>query len=130
MQVLGVDPVDRGERAAEHVVDARVLVRALHRDHVGGLLDDADQAVIAARVLADAAARLVGQVEADLAEADLLLHLADRLGQRDGVLGGGAEDVEGEPLGGAGADPGELRELGHEPLDGRGVAAHDRLQAR
>jgi hypothetical protein len=38
--------------------------------------------------------------------------------------------VKGEPLGCAGADPRELRELGHEPLDGRGVAAHDRLQAR
>ena len=71
-QVLGIDAVDRRERAAEHVVDAVVLVRALDRDHVGGLLDDADQRLVAALVLADAAARALGEVEADLAQADPL----------------------------------------------------------
>src|SRR5271163_5004970 len=80
--------------------------------------------MIAARVLADATAYLVGQVEAHLTEGDLLLHLANRLREPDGVLGGGAQNVEGEPLGGARADPGELRQLGHEPLDRRSVAAH------
>ena len=69
LQVLGVDAVDRRQRSSEHVVDAVVLVRALHRDHVAGLLDDADQAVVAARVGADPAAGFVGQVEAHLAEA-------------------------------------------------------------
>ena len=43
LQVLGLDAVDRRQRAAEHVVAAAVLVRALDRDHVAGLLDDADQ---------------------------------------------------------------------------------------
>ena len=64
--------------------------------------------MIAARILADATARLIRQVEADLAESDLLLHLANRLRESHGVLGGGTEDVEREPLGGAPADPGEL----------------------
>src|SRR6202035_448810 len=90
LQVLRIDAVDRREGPAEHVVDAVVLVRALHRDHVAGLLHDADQPVVAPRVLADAAARLVGEVEADLAQPDLLLDLPDRLGQRRGVLARGA----------------------------------------
>ena len=49
LQVLGVDAVDRRQRAAEHVVAAAVLVRALDRDDVAGLLDDADEAAVAAR---------------------------------------------------------------------------------
>ena len=43
LQVVGIDPVDRRQRAAEHVVAARELVRALDRDDVAGLLDDADE---------------------------------------------------------------------------------------
>src|SRR5262249_7296790 len=109
--------------AAEHVVGAVVLVRALHRDHVAGLLDDTDERLVAARILADAAALLVGQVEADLAEPDPLLDLADGVRQRLGVLTGGAQDVEGEPLRRAAADAGELGELRDEALDGRRVGA-------
>ena len=92
LEVVGIDAVDRRQRAAEHVVAAAVLVRALDRDHVAGLLDDADQPGVAALVLADAAARAVGQVEADLAQPDPLLDLADRLGQRAGVLVGRAQE--------------------------------------
>src|SRR5262249_23213721 len=108
----------------EHVVDAVVLVRALHRDHVAGLLHDADQPMIAARVLADPAARLVGEVEAHLAQTDPFLDLADRICERTGVFVGGAKDVEGEPLRGAVAHPGQLRELGDEALDGGREPAH------
>ena len=43
-QVLGLDAVERRERAAEHVVEAAELVRALERDEVDRLLDDADRA--------------------------------------------------------------------------------------
>ena len=104
LQVLGVDAVDRRQRAAEHVVAPAVLVRALDRDDVARLLDDADEPRVAALVLADPAARPVGEVEADLAEADPLLDLADRVGERVGVLGVDAQDVEREPLRGALAD--------------------------
>jgi hypothetical protein len=62
-------------------------VRALDGDHVAGLLDDADQRGVAALVLADRAERALGQVEADLAEADPLLDVADRLRERVRVLG-------------------------------------------
>ena len=86
LQVLRVDAVDRRERPAEHVVEAPVLVGALDRDHVGGLLDDADQGRVAAGVVADLAPRPLREVEADLAEADLLAHLADRVGEADRVV--------------------------------------------
>ena len=46
-QVLGVDAVDRRERAAEHVVEPAVFVGALDRDHVAGLLDHADRRPVA-----------------------------------------------------------------------------------
>ena len=113
--------VDRRERPAEHVVEPAVLVGALDRDHVGGLLDDADQRAVAPRVLADLAARALGEVEADLAEADLLLHLADRVGERRRVGVLGAQDVKGEPLRGPLADPRELRQLGDQAVDRLGV---------
>ena len=69
VQVLGVDAVDRRQRAAQHVVAAVELVGALDRDHVARLLDHADHGRLAALVLADAAGRLGGEVEADLALA-------------------------------------------------------------
>ena len=85
---------------------------------------------VAALVLADAAARLVGEVEAHLAQADALLDLADGVGQRVGVLGVAAQDVEGQALGGALADAGQLAELGDEPLDGRRIQALEARQAQ
>src|SRR5206468_1250488 len=65
-----------------------------------------------------------GQVEAHLAQADALLDLADRVGERVGVVGALAQDVEGEALGGALADARQLAQLADEPLDRRGVTAH------
>jgi hypothetical protein len=103
------------------VVAAAVLVRALDRDDVARLLDDADQAGVAALVGADAAARALGEVEADLAQPDLLLDLADGVSQRAGLLRIGAQDVERQPLGGARADARQLAELGDQALDGRRV---------
>src|SRR3954447_7526940 len=130
LQVLGVDAVDRRQRAAEDVVAPAVLVGALDGDDIAGLLDDADEARVAALVLADAAARLVGQVEAHLAQADALLDLADRVGQRVGVLGVAAQDVEGQALSGALADAGQLAQLGDEALDGRRIQALEARQAQ
>src|SRR5215210_3341152 len=77
LEVARLDAVDRRERAAQHVVAPAVLVGALDRDHVARLLDDADQRRVAARVGADGAAGALGEVEADLAERDLLLDVAD-----------------------------------------------------
>ena len=98
---------------------------------VARLLDDADGRLVAARVAADGAERLVGlgQVEADLAVADLLLGGADRLGQLEGLLGGALEEVMGQPLGGLGPDAGQPPEGGDQPIDGRRVSGARHRQA-
>ena len=110
-QVLGLDAVERRERAAEDVVEAAVLVRPLERDHVDGLLDDADDGAVAARVEADRAELLLGQVAALAAEADALLDLLDRVRERDGLVLLRREDVESESLRRPRADPGQPRQL-------------------
>src|SRR5205085_7327473 len=83
--------------------------------------DDADQRGVTALVLADPAPRAVGEVEAHLAQADPLLDVANRLGQRAGLLVGRAQEVKREPLRRAISDPGQLSQLGDQPLDRRGV---------
>ena len=85
-QVLGLDAVERRERAAEHVVEAAELRRPLERDDVDRLLDDADRGAVAPRVEADCAQLLLGEVAALAAETDALLHLFDRPGERKGLL--------------------------------------------
>src|SRR5829696_1886417 len=85
LEVVRLDAVDRRQRAAEHVVAAAELVRALDRDDVARVLDDADERAVPARVGADLAARALGQVEADFAETDAFLDLADRVGERERV---------------------------------------------
>ena len=43
-EVLGGDVVERGQFAAEHVVEAVEGAAAFEAEHVGGLFDDADEA--------------------------------------------------------------------------------------
>jgi hypothetical protein len=95
------------------------LARSLDRDHVARLLHDADRARLAALVLADAAGRLGGEVEADLALSDRLLDLADGIGKPERLLLGRAQDVKGETLRGALPDAGQAGELGDQAVDGR-----------
>jgi hypothetical protein len=49
--------------------------------------------------------------------ADGLLDLTDRVGERQRLLVGDAQDVEREPLRGALPDAGQARELGDEAVD-------------
>ena len=118
-QVGGLDAVDRRERAAEHVVQPAVLGGPLHRDQVGGLLDHADQRVVAADVEADRAHLVLGQVAALAAEADALLDLHDRGRERECLLLGRAQQVEGQPLRGALADARQAGQLRDEVLNRR-----------
>src|SRR6478609_4501354 len=74
--VLEVDAVDRRQRATQHVVDAAVLMGALDRNHVARVLDHADHGAVAPGIRADRAERPLREVEALLADPDLLLHLA------------------------------------------------------
>src|ERR1700759_1058517 len=128
LQVLGVHPVDRRQRTAQHVVAAGELVGAFDGDDVGGLLDHADELRVAALVGADAAARAVGEVEPDLAQTDPLLDLANGVGQGEGLPVGGAPDVEGGPRLGPAADARKLGQLGDEPLNRGCVQGDGRLE--
>ena len=91
--------------------------RALNGDQVERLFDHAEEAEVAGGVAADAAALLVGDVTADGAGSGVRPHGADRPGQGERLGLGGAQQVEGESLGGAGADPWESGEGLNEALD-------------
>ena len=89
-QVVRADAVDRTDRAAEHVVAPAELAGALDRDDVLGLLDDADDVGVAARVAADAALLGLGDVAADRAEPDLVLDPVQRAASRSTSAGSAA----------------------------------------
>ncbi len=113
----GLDAVERRKRAAEHVVDAAILMRAFDRQKVGRLLDHADDRPVAPRVGADLTELLLGQVPALAAKADALLHLADRICKGERLLRWDAEDVEGEPLRRPRSHPREAGELRDQVVD-------------
>ena len=94
-----------------------------------GLLDDADDRAVAARVRADRAELLLGQVPALAAEADALLDLVDRARERERFLVRHTEEVEREPLSRARPTPGS-GELRDEVLDAQGCSTHGRLAVR
>src|SRR5256885_10307618 len=104
--MLGLDAVERRERAAEDVVEPAILVRPLDGDQVDRLLDDADDRPVATRVLADRAELVLGQVPALVTEADALLHLLYRRGERERFVFRRPEEVERQPVRRAGADAG------------------------
>ena len=104
LEPVGADPVDRRDRAVEHVVEALELAGPLEGEDVERLLDDAQPACVAGRVAADRAERLVADVEAALAEHDLVADGDERRGQRPRLGVGGAQQVVGQPLGGLRAD--------------------------
>jgi hypothetical protein len=101
------------------MVEAAELPRAFDGHDVRRLLHDAHHVGIASRVGADGADLALRQVEAALAEADLVLHVLDGRRERQDVVGPESEDVEREPLGRARAYPRQLGELCDQPFDGR-----------
>src|SRR6185295_19534555 len=111
--------------------DASILVRTLDRQKVDGLLHHADDRVVAASVLADDTELGLREVAALAAEADLVLHLANRVGERGGFLVRDAQDVEGQALCRAGPHAREARELADQVVDERAEHARELcLQAR
>src|SRR5665648_249080 len=116
-EVVRADAGDRVDGPAEHVVPAAELPRALDRDDVLRLLDHADGGQRAPRVPADPAVLLLGDVAADAAELDARLHVEEHLGQPLDVLGVFREQVEGDPLGALGTDPGQSPKLVDQVLD-------------
>ena len=104
LEPLGADAVDRADRAVEHVVAAAELAGALDGEHVQRLLDDAQPAVVAARVAADRAQRRVADVEAAVAEHDLVADGDQRPRERARLRVGRAQQVVRQALGRLGAD--------------------------
>src|SRR5439155_22569387 len=98
---------------------APALRGRLDRKGIGGLLDDADHALVAAGVRADRAHFVLRPVAALAAEADALLHHLDRLRELERLLLLRAQEGEREALRGARADAGQARQLRDEILDGR-----------
>ena len=119
-QMLGLDAVDRRERAAEHVVQAPELVRPLEREQVGRLLDDADERAVAARVAADRRSAPPRSGSRTRGRSGLVLDVADRVGERERLLLRDAQQMEGEAVRRARADSRQARQLRDEVLDGRG----------
>ena len=106
----------------EDVVEAGEGAGFFDGGDVGWLFDDADEGAGADGGGTEAAGVDVGDVIAEGAEAEVGFELRDGVGEGFGVFCGGAEDVEGEALGGAGADAGELAELLDEGGHGLGEA--------
>ena len=89
-----------------------------------GLLDDADQAVVARGVGADVTRVLLGQIEADRAVVDPRLDVPHCVGELERHLRPLLEQVERDALGRPHPDAREARELVHEVLDRLGVGGH------
>src|SRR5262249_52553059 len=106
------------------VVASVELARALEGHEVVGLFHDAENAAVTARVGADAAGILLGDVEANAAVDDLGLELRQRLGEALDFVARALEQEEGQPLGGLGPDAGEPLQRFDEPGDRLGVISH------
>ena len=90
----------------------------LHDDHVLGALHHADRRGVAARIAADRALLVGGDVETALAEARQLAQVDDGLGETPGVGFVHVEKVEGEALRGLRSHPGKTRQLIYDSLYG------------
>ena len=112
--MLRLDAVEWREGAAEDVVEPAELARPLDRDEVDRLLDDADEGVVTARIAADRAHLVLGEVSAFLAEADPLLHVLDRRREREGLVLRPLQQVEGEAMSGTRSHTGQARKLRDE----------------
>ena len=112
------------------MVDAVERARLFEGDQVARLFDDADGRLVAAGIAADRADRLVGlgQVEADLAMADLVLGVrmasASSRASRRGSSAG-----DGRAARRMGADAGQASQGRYQPIDGRRVAGAGHLSA-
>ncbi|CAI7674331.1 unnamed protein product, partial [Penicillium discolor] len=116
-EVVRTDARDGADRAAEHVVQAAELPRALDRRDVLRVLDHTDQCLVAAGVATDRAAFLLRDVAADLAEADPDADLGQQLGETGDVERRRLQDVERDALRRLRADAGKAAELVDQLLD-------------
>ena len=100
VQIVGAHMVHGGQHAVEHVVAAAVLAAALDGDDVTGIGYHADGGVVPFGVGTDGAQPAGGEVLAGGTKGDAALGVGDGIGEGLGLLGGQAQDVEGQTLGG------------------------------
>ena len=127
-EVLGCDVVERGELPPEHVVEAGEGTGALKAEDIGGLLDDADEACIPLRAVAEGAVVALLDVEAALgAGVDAVVEVFQRVHERLDAAAA-LQEPEHEALGAAGAEAGEGLDLRDHALQGRRVVegGHER----
>ena len=84
--------------SAKHVIPAAELAGALHRDDILGLFHDADDRLVPARIAADAALHVLGNVEAGLTELHRVLDQLQSCGEPEYVVRLGGQDVKSKPL--------------------------------
>ena len=77
----------------QDMIHAVLVIHALHRRHIGRLLNDADGRAVAFLRSTDGAGIAVREVEADGAKSDPLLRLDDRRGEPPRPLHVHIEDV-------------------------------------
>ena len=124
VELLRAASLEWGEGTAKDVVHAVVGAGLLDGKDIVGLFDDADGAFVAGGAGAIEARVGIGDVVAGRAGADLLLGVANGVGEAESVFGSGAEDVEGEALGGFLADAGEVLQFVDQTFNRSGKIRH------
>ncbi len=102
------------------MIQSAIHARLLQRDHVAGLLDDAQLILAAALILADFTELRLREIVAVPAIADVLLDRANGVGQLQRLARLHTQNVIRDPLGGLLADSRQASELVHKTSDGLG----------
>src|SRR5665811_1526102 len=116
-QLVRADARNRRNCAAQHVVAAAELTRPLDCDDIFGLLDDAEDRVIAPRILADTAFDVFGDIAAYRTEMNLRLDVGQHRRKTPYILRIGIEKKERDALRALGADAGKAPEFIDQILD-------------
>lgn len=98
-QVFGSNISQGIERPTKHVIPPAVFTGAFDDLDVFGFFNHANNARVAPRIGAEAADFFAGDVAADAAEGDAVLHGPEGVDKPVDVGGFGGEEVEGDPLG-------------------------------
>ena len=115
--LLAVGPLGRIPGSQQYVVDAAEDLRALHRVDILGLLDDANDRVVALAIPTNRARIALRHVVAKGAAHRLRARLEDPARERASPIIGRTQYMEREALGGPPPDAREARQLLDQPLE-------------
>src|SRR5574337_624786 len=123
-ELVWTTPLQRRQRPPQYVVPSLEAGSLLDSPQVVGLFHHAQRRSVSSRVGANGALLALRDVVADRTALDPLLQLDNGLGQRNRLLLGGFEEVEGQALGGFRANAGKADQLADQPDQGSGIAGH------